>query len=105
VGTGKSHEIKIMVDASNGNIIYDPPKCRAHRGESIVWECEQPFAIQFFGVSPVETVDAQSDIHNQARRSVRMETLPASYPYACAVYADNRVYLDASCPVIIIDYP
>jgi hypothetical protein len=102
---GKDHYIEISV-SSTGTINYDFPKCHARREDSITWTCKQgPFAIQFLGVSPVETADARSQGRNPVSRKVRTNVDGGTYPYGCAVCVDDQVYLDASCPVIIIDYP
>jgi|WetSurMetagenome_2_1015567.scaffolds.fasta_scaffold210706_2 hypothetical protein len=100
----KSYEIRISV--LDGCLNYDHPKCHARRNEEIVWTCKDgPFAIQFFGISPVESPDAQSVGLSPVKNKVRYNAAGGTYSYACAVCADNQVYLDASCPVIIIDYP
>lgn len=95
----------VRIEVRNETINYYPHKCHARRGDIIAWKCaDGPFAIQFFGVSPIDTVEAQSE-NNEVNKPVRQEIQVASYPYALAVYANNKVYLDASCPAIIIDYP
>lgn len=96
----------ISISVSDGLIVFTPSKYRAQPGESVSWTCaEGPFAVQFFGISPLETCDAQSERGNQAHGSVRRDAVAGIYPYACAVFADGRVYLDANCPAIIIDQP
>ncbi|NLV29777.1 MAG: hypothetical protein GXY47_01370 [Acidobacteria bacterium] len=103
---GKRNTEGISISVSGGLIVFTPSKYRAHPGGSVSWNCaEGPFAVQFFGVSPLETCDAQSEAGNQASRAVRRDAVAGTYPYACAVFAEGRVYLDANCPAIIIDQP
>ena len=99
-------EITISVNKQRGFLSYDPPNCHARKSDEIVWKCSDgPFAIQFFGISPIQTAEARSLGPKQVRIKVRSNAHAGTYSYACSVYAGEKVYLDASCPVIIIDYP
>lgn len=105
MASGKEKPVRISV--SNGTIHYDHPKRDAHRGDVIAWSCDDgPFAIQFLGISPVETAEARSEGRGQVvKRPVRADAEAGTYLYACAVCVGDQVYIDANCPAIIIDYP
>lgn len=97
----------VRIEVLDGVFKYTPLKCHARRGENIVWICDDgPFAVQFFAISPLETAYAQSgDTNGQVGSRVLPEALTGTYEYACAVFVNGRVCLDASCPSIIIDWP
>jgi hypothetical protein len=83
--------ISIEIDVSTGAFQYRRKFVHLKQGDTIDWTCNQgPFAIQFVGrTQPGQTVrqNAQADL----------------YRYAVAVYANDKVYLDAECPAIIMD--
>ena len=95
--------VLIEIDAASDNLKYTPAQLRAWRNDDIDWQCGYPFAIQFTGASPCVAAGYQSGGPQAARGKVRADAQPGTYPYACAVYANDKVYLDAACPVIIID--
>ena len=103
-------EIVIGVDSETGDIHYSRSVMHAQKGEEIEWiSSNGPFAVQFTGVSPLNQVGRRA-VRNEARGlwvvrgEVRTEAAPAAYPYVCAVYTDGRVFVDAGCPEIIIDW-
>jgi len=88
----------------DGKLEYNDDALKARRGQKVTWECEYPFAIQFRDISPL---DEGSSPHpgnrGQMKGTVKKVIAPGTYKYACAVYANGTVYLDAACPAIIID--
>jgi hypothetical protein len=100
-----NESIEITVTAQ-GNITFNPTTWHEIRGNTICWTCGQgPFAIQFLGISPLNKADDRShrDEPQKLCLKVRADAQSGVYPYACAVCADGQVYMDASCPAIIID--
>jgi len=63
----------------------------------------EPFAVQSKGVSPLEQADIPG-IHGSPRVRVRGDAEPGVYSFACALYANNRIYMDAACPAVIVDW-
>jgi len=100
-------EVHIVVDPSSGDISYKPAVLHGRRRDAIRWTCESgPFAIQFAGQTPLASADGRSDPGRGewvVEKEVREDASPGGYRYVCAVYADGRVFIDAGCPVIIID--
>jgi hypothetical protein len=95
-------DINIRVDA-NG-IEYDNKEYIAKRGQQLTWACIYPFTIQFRDVSPLEEGGSPHHESNRLMKgNVKKVVAKDKYKYACAVYANDRVYLDAACPAIIID--
>jgi hypothetical protein len=90
----------IHIALEGNELVYHPPLLHAGKGSSIEWICDAPFVIQFKGISPLERSEFRS---GDTRIPVRPDAAPGPYEYAVAVYAEGRVYLDASCPAIIID--
>jgi hypothetical protein len=105
----ESRCIEIKVDRKTGLITYTDPARRAHRREEIQWKCHDgPFALQFTGETPVEFQGSRSTRRKGAeahelKGTIKENAAPGVYQYGCSVYADGEVYLDARCPVIIID--
>jgi len=103
--TNKSIEIK--VNATAGVITYSEPKAHVKKHDKIQWESQAgPFAIQFTGATPIEYQGNHSTVSNGTGGHVLTGQVggdKGDYLYACSVYADGKVYLDARCPVIIID--
>jgi hypothetical protein len=101
--------IEINVDRATGVITYNDPARRARRREEIRWKCQAgPFALQFTGETPVEFQGNRSTRRNGAeahelKGTIKENAAPGVYQYGCSVYAGEEVYLDARCPVIIID--
>jgi len=93
--------IKIGIDV-NGELAYQPPHLHAKHGDAVTWTCDDSliFAIQFLVTSPLTVAEFR---RGDPASPVRTEAAPGSYSYAVAVSDGKRVYLDASCPVIIID--
>ena len=100
---GDYGHVTIEIERNSGNMIYSPALLRVRREDEIVWECDSPFAIQFTGASPCVGADYRSGANQEDKRRVRTDAQPGAYPYACAVYAYSQVYMDAACPVIIIE--
>ncbi len=85
----------------NGELQYRPAVFHVVRGDLITWTCGSgAFVIQFTGISPLERSEFRP---NDPPLPVRMEAAPGAYPYAVAVCAEGKVYLDAACPIIIVD--
>ncbi len=100
-------EVHIRVEADTQEINYSAALLRAKPGDTIRWWSNQgPFAIQFAGISPVPFGGrrslAQRDIF-ELEGIVRRTAQPGAYRYACALWVDGKVHLDAGCPEIIID--
>ena len=102
-------EVRITVDPLSGDITYRPAVLHGRRVDVVRWTCESgPFAIQFAGLTPFESADDRSGGDKGARewvieKPVRGDASPGGYRYVCAVCADGRAFVDAGCPVIIID--
>jgi hypothetical protein len=95
--------INIQLNA-NGKLAYDNENYRAKHGQILTWGSEFPFTIQFRDKSPLD--EGGNPHHENNKRmhgTVKKNAGPGTYTYACAVYANDRVYLDAACPAIIID--
>ena len=85
----------------NGELQYHPAVLHVVHGDSIAWSCGSgAFVIQFTGISPLEGAEFRP---HDPPLPVRMEAASGTYPYAVAVYADGIVYVDAACPIIIVD--
>jgi len=100
--------VNIGVDPATGAITYIKPVTHAKKRETIEWASNDPFAIQFTGVTPVQFQRRRSRYVRASRKHkltgvVKGTAEEGAYPYACAVFAEGIVYLDARCPVIIID--
>ncbi len=102
-------EVRITVDPLSGDITYRPAVLHGRRVDVVRWTCESgSFAIQFAGLTPFESADDRSGGDKVARewvieKQVRDNASPGVYRYVFAVCADGRVFVDAGCPVIIID--
>ena len=98
--------IAINVDQATGVITYSDPAPHANKLDVIEWKCQDgPFVLQFKGATAVDFQGSHST-SNQAGAHVlrgKVQGNKGVYPYACAVYAHGEMYLDARCPVIIID--
>lgn len=98
--------IEIDVNQAAGVITYTDPATHANKQDVIEWKCQDgPFALQFKGATPVEFQGSHSTSNGAGAHVLRgkVEGNKGVYPYACAVYAHGEMYLDARCPVIIID--
>lgn len=101
--------IEVEIDRDTHVITYRKQAAQAHRRDVIEWKCKAgPFAIQFTGATPTGFQSKRSTRSSEADTYtltgvVRKNAEPKVYPYGCAVYAGGKVYLDARCPVIIID--
>jgi hypothetical protein len=88
----------------NGKLEYDKDPFHAKRGQQIAWACVYPCAIQFRGETPLDEGGSPHPVNNKLMKgTVKKDAKLVAYDYACAVYANDRVYLDAACPAIIID--
>ena len=95
----------IEIDVSTGVFRYQKKFVHVKQGDTIDWTCNQgPFAIQFIGRSPFDGASFQfRQGRTQPSQTVRQNAQAELSRYAVAVYANDRVYLDAECPAIIID--
>ena len=104
----RNRAVNIGVNLATGAITYSEPVKHAKKKQTIEWASEDPFAIQFTGDTPVRFQRRRSR-HGRASSQhkvtgvVKDNAEPGVYQYACAVFANGTVYLDARCPVIIID--
>jgi hypothetical protein len=102
-------EVRVTVDPRSGDITYHPAVLHGRQVDAIRWTCESgPFAIQFAERTPFASADDRSDPERGERgwvieKKVRGDASPGGYRYVCAVCAEGRVFVDAGCPVIIID--
>ena len=104
---GKAHVVSIRVN-EDGDFCYDPSVKNIKRGHSVTWTSTQgPFALSFKRKTPV------SQLHLQARKAKGSESWsvtsrpakvsePGHFHYAVALCVDGKVFLDASCPEIIV---
>jgi plastocyanin len=94
--------VEILVEG--GRMTYSPSFIRAFSGDQITWICNRgPFAIQFLGISPFPYTDYQGSPTQSVRDTIAVQQT-GTYSYACAVYdpETQEVYMDATCPAIII---
>jgi len=108
-------EKKVILGIKNGNLTCDPAVLHAGRNEAITFESQngEPFSIQAKGISPLDKADLRSRNASVTRKAnivsakvkvnVRERAEPGVYSFACAVYSDEQIYMDASCPSIIIE--
>jgi len=101
--------IEIKVDLKTGVITYSESAARAKRKDEIHWVCQAgPFALQFTGATPVDFQGGRSTGSHRGgpyelTGQVPEDAASGVYQYGCSVYAGETLYLDARCPVIIID--
>ena len=89
---------------NNGKIVYDHQEFTGERGKKVTWACKYPYAIQFRHTSAInEGSRPVKESNGVMKGTVKMDIKSGTYTYACALYADGNVYLDAACPAIIID--
>ena len=108
-GPTNATRITIKV-ASSGDFTYDPSVKRLVAGQTVTWACSQgPFSIAFQEGSPFDKLDyhsAKSDKEWSVTTSAVANTRgPGHFHYSVAIYipGEDRVYLDAGCPEIIIN--
>jgi hypothetical protein len=95
--------LQVIVDVADGDLTCTPAVLHAHAGDAIGFHANgKPFAIQSKGVSPLTAAEIRSP-GAVANLNVRPDATSGAYSFACAVYADGQIYIDASCPSIIID--
>ncbi|MDM7995537.1 MAG: hypothetical protein QUT30_07630 [Acidobacteriota bacterium] len=88
----------------DGKLEYSNDAFKAERGQKLTWQCEHPFAIQFRDISPLDEGRSPHPAdRGQMKGTVKRAMAPGEYKYACAVYSNGTVYLDAACPAIIIE--
>ncbi len=94
--------IRIFVDTERGgNITYEPAVCHVERGDTLLWRANGNVAIQFKGESPIGRF-RPGDGACELAAKVRDDAPPGVYHYAVAVAVENKLFLDAGCPTIII---
>ena len=103
---GQDVDIYISISSASGEIAYSSEEQHVYKGYSVTWKCESPFAVEFIEEDPLEQTDRRSapkGTSHEVGAKVRGDARPGKYKYACAVFSEEQVYLDAACPVIIID--
>ena len=104
---GKTHVVSIRVN-EDGDFCYDPSVKNIKRGQSVTWTSTQgPFALSFRSRTPVSQIHLQSKKAGSANawsitsRPAKVSE-PGHFHYAVALCMDGKVYLDASCPEIVV---
>jgi hypothetical protein len=98
-------EVSINLDSA-GNLSVSKLVLQAGTSDKISFRKTgnvESFAIQFIGISPLTKAYFRSGDSESIQ--VRSSAEPGSYSYAIAVTDDKfNIYLDATCPGIIIDW-
>jgi plastocyanin len=120
----QTRAVQIAVDPSTGDMAYQPGLLHANGGDQIIWTCDgaTSISIQFKGISPMkglqdvglediktgircfrERKDLKAD-KKALRGTIQDSVPPGVYPYVvCVVDVYGKVYLDASCPSVVVD--
>ena len=105
----RDNVITIKVN-EHGDFTYDPSVKHVKPGETITWTSTQgPFAICFKDRTPFDHLNhhairgAESNSWAVSSRPMRV-TKSGHFHYAVAIYADGKVFLDAGCPEIIVNF-
>jgi hypothetical protein len=92
-----------------GDFTYDPSVKNLKPRQTVTWTSTQgPFSISFKVRTPFGRLSFQSeraDDRNEwfvSTRGVREDVEPGHFHYAVAVVVDDKVFLDADCPEIIV---
>jgi plastocyanin len=97
--------IKVIDD---GDFHYQPSVKNVKLGQSVTWTCAQgPFSISFKDRTPF----GRTNLHAtkpEGSDSWYVTSAPAKtselghFHYAVAIFTNDRVYLDAGCPEVIL---
>ena len=95
--------VKLQIVPETGDLTCIPTVLHARPGQPIQFESDGlPFSILSNGLSPLNRVDIRS-AGKPEDVSARVDAQPGVYSFACAVFCNGRIYMDAGCPSIIID--
>lgn len=93
----------------DGDFHYKPSVKKLKAGESVTWTCDQgPFAVSFKERTPFGRTNLHSTKAKDGKSWAINSVLPKNperghFHYAVAIYAGEKVYLDAGCPEVIIE--
>lgn len=103
--------VRIEVDTKTRNMTYTPSVLHATPGDRVSWFCTGGnFTLAFAERTPFDKVQIRGSrrAHSRGEHAFSAEErikegVRGVYPYAVAVAIDGEVFLDASCPIIIIE--
>ena len=116
----------VVLGIENNNLTCTPAVLHVTRNANIEFSSQmgEAFAIQAKGVSPLVKADIRSvpsspidpsspkarasvapiSVHRPITVAVRADVEPGVYSFACALYANEQIYMDAACPAVIVDW-
>jgi len=98
-GNPETHVITISLEANQ--VKCDPLRPKMEQGDTIVWQCEYPFAIHFMGITPVEKVRLRSK--GEITSKIQNNAQFGCYKYFVALEKDGEIWTDD--PDVIIRRP
>jgi hypothetical protein len=100
---------------STGNFAYGPSKLNVNGGDQITWACNNPFSLAFQGDAPINVAQVSGNLTTSGTGTQYYTNpytvksgLSGSFHYAVAVYTASspapQVFMDSSCPVIVVNW-
>ncbi|MGA2113684.1 MAG: hypothetical protein ABSH56_02905 [Bryobacteraceae bacterium] len=97
----------VPLGGSDGNFVYQPALLRVQADDTITWTCDHPFTLVFKEGTPIERIEVfGTPAEGRAGYSTgafTVQQVKGHFHYVTAVWKDNRVYMDASCPHISVN--
>ncbi len=102
--------VRIEVDTKSRNMTYTPSVLHATGDDRVQWLCASGnFTLAFADDTPFDKVQIRGSrrAHSRGEHIYTAEErikddAHGVYPYSVAVAVDGEVFLDAHCPIIII---
>jgi hypothetical protein len=99
-------DIRIKIEVKpNGDFSNDHAVCHATEGDRITWYVNGNWAVLFTGGTPLNSVSFSGHAQEASygKDSVVRSGAKGIYHYAVSVAIGKDVFLDAGCPIIVIN--
>jgi plastocyanin len=99
------HTIQIEVFDGRGSMTYTPSMLRVAPDDTVTWCCPSGhFAIMFKDGSPfTEGMDAFSSRETPSSPKRVAKGIKGQFHYAVAIFDGSRIFMDAGCPMILVN--
>ena len=100
-------ELAVTVNQTRGDsfdLTISPTVLHVIPGDTIIFKSNgDAFTVIAKGSSPLNKADIRGIKGEEVEAIVETAAARGAYLFACAVYKDGKIYMDANCPPIIID--
>jgi plastocyanin len=96
----------ITITTSGGNFSYSAATLHVQSGDTVTWQCQNPFSVMFKEDTPIGQVTLHGEmVSGQYVTPANLGEVRADasghYHYGVAVYDGSAVQLDIGCPDLV----